>query len=313
MERRRTGGMTRRCHGDLHLGNICLVDGEPTLFDAVEFNDRIACCDLLYDLAFLVMDLWDRGHRRHANRALNRYLWRTGDWDGIALLPLFLSCRAAVRAKTSAWAAAVQEGDGEAGRRRTEAGAYLDLALAALDRPAPGLLALGGLSGTGKTTLALALAPGRGPVPGALLLRSDVLRKQLAGVAFEQQLYRGAYTEASSAEVYDRLGGLAARALDAGLCAIADAVFLKPAEREAIEAVARTAGRSFAGLWLEAPRDTLEDRVETRSGDASDADAAVVELQAALDPGDVAWTRIDTSREAAEVAFRAGQALADAP
>lgn len=309
MERRRTGGLTRRCHGDLHLGNICLVDGEPTLFDAVEFNDRIACCDLLYDLAFLVMDLWRRGHRGHANRTLNRYLWRTADWDGVALLPLFLSCRAAVRAKTSAWAAAVQNDRSEAARCRDEARAYLDLALSALDRPAPDLLALGGLSGTGKTTLALTLAPQRGPVPGALVLRSDVLRKQIAGVSFERHLGRDAYTEASSIAVYDRLGELAAQALGTGLCAVADAVFLKPAERAAIEAVARQAGCDFAGLWLEAPRDTLEDRVEVRSGDASDADAAVVGMQSALDPGAVAWIRIDASGGAAEVAVRAREGL----
>jgi hypothetical protein len=108
LESRRDRGFVRQCHGDLHLRNIVLIDGRPTLFDAIEFNDEIVCIDVLYDLAFLLMDLWRRQMPRHANVILNGYLTDTDDLGGIPLLPLFLSCRAAVRAKTSATAASLQ-------------------------------------------------------------------------------------------------------------------------------------------------------------------------------------------------------------
>ena len=101
LEHRRLAGFVRQCHGDLHLRNIVLLDGQPTLFDGVEFNDEISCTDVLYDLAFLLMDLWRRQLPRHANAVWNRYLGETSDLEGVALMPLFLSCRAAVRAKTT--------------------------------------------------------------------------------------------------------------------------------------------------------------------------------------------------------------------
>ena len=113
LDARRQSGFVRQCHGDLHLRNIVLLDGRPTLFDGVEFNDEIACTDVFYDLAFLLMDLWRRQLPRHANVVMNRYLSETGDADGLSLLPLFLSCRAAVRAKTSATAARLQSDAGQ--------------------------------------------------------------------------------------------------------------------------------------------------------------------------------------------------------
>ena len=305
LEERRSSGRTRHCHGDLHLGNLCLVEGAPTLFDAIEFNDRLACCDLLYDLAFLVMDLWARGLRHEANRILNRYLWRTADWQGLPLLPLFLSTRAAVRAKTSVWSAALQEDPARADEQARQAGAYLDLALEALRRPAPSLLALGGLSGSGKTTLAMALAPERGCMPGALVVRSDIVRKQQAGIAFEQRLERDSYSPESAAAVYAAVGSITGAALDAGLSAIADAVFLKDSERSAIAEVAAARGLRFDALWLEAPHETLTHRVEQRRGDASDADAAVVAFQAHQGTASVAWPRVETCREAGDVVARA--------
>ncbi len=109
LDQRRADGFVRQCHGDLHLGNIVLLDGAPTLFDAVEFNDDISCIDVAYDLAFLLMDLWHRGLPRHANFVLNEYLRLTGDLESLALLPLFLACRATVRAKTNATAATLAD------------------------------------------------------------------------------------------------------------------------------------------------------------------------------------------------------------
>ena len=168
LEERRASGFVRQCHGDLHLRNIVLLDGRPTLFDGVEFNDQIACTDVLYDLAFLLMDLWRRRLPRHANAVWNRYLAETGGLSGLALLPLFLSCRAAVRAKTSATAARLQHDSGRRAELHELAREYLAMADGLLHPPRPCLLAIGGFSGSGKSTLALGLAPSVGAVPGRL-------------------------------------------------------------------------------------------------------------------------------------------------
>ena len=162
LDERRASGFVRQCHGDLHLRNIVLLDGRPTLFDGVEFNDKIACTDVLYDLAFLLMDLWRRGLPRHANAVWNRYLAETGEFSGLSLLPLFLSCRAAVRAKTSATAARLQPDVRRGNELQALAREYLAMAEGLLNPPRPCLIAIGGFSGTGKSTLALGLAPSVG-------------------------------------------------------------------------------------------------------------------------------------------------------
>ena len=182
LDARRQSGFVRQCHGDLHLRNIVLLDGRPTLFDGVEFNDEIACTDVFYDLAFLLMDLWRRHLPRHANVVMNRYLSETSDAEGLSLLPLFLSCRASVRAKTSATAARLQSDAGERERLQSLATEYLAMAGELLHPPRPSLIAIGGFSGSGKSTLALSLAPRIGAVPGAVVLRSDEIRKRLSGV-----------------------------------------------------------------------------------------------------------------------------------
>ena len=195
LEVRKRQGFVRECHGDLHLRNICLVDGMPTLFDAVEFNDEISCIDVLYDLAFLLMDLWRRDLRDHANLVFNEYLSRTLDLDGLPLLPLFLSCRAAVRAKTSVSAAMVQTDPRQRLDMESASRQYLALAQQLLRPIPPCLVAVGGLSGSGKTTLARRLAPSVGVAPGALILRSDLIRKMLLGVAPTTRLGPEGYTD----------------------------------------------------------------------------------------------------------------------
>ncbi|HZB90177.1 MAG TPA: AAA family ATPase [Stellaceae bacterium] len=296
LEARRAAGKVRRCHGDLHLRNVCLFEGRPTLFDGIEFNDEFACIDVLYDLAFLLMDLVERGREDDANLVLNRYLDRSGESDGLAALPLFQSMRAAVRAhvlgallRSGKTPPEVQAADG-----------YLALALALLEPHPPRLLALGGLSGTGKSTVAQALAPGFPPAPGARLIRSDVLRKRLAGVAPETRLPRESYTPAVSARVYAALGEEAERALAAGYSAVVDAAFLRAEERRAIAALAAKAGIPFTGLWLEAPAERLEARIAARRGDASDADRAVLHWQRGIDTGPIEWLRVDAAGGVAE-------------
>jgi aminoglycoside phosphotransferase family enzyme/predicted kinase len=301
LDSRRESGFVRQCHGDLHLRNIVLLDGRPRLFDGVEFNDRISCTDVLYDLAFLLMDLWRRRLPRHANAVLNRYLAETDAWEALCLLPLFLSCRAAVRAKTSATAATQANDAGRRGELHATAREYLAMAERLLHPPRPCLVAIGGLSGSGKSTLALNVAPAIGGAPGAVVLRSDETRKQLSGVPVLEHLGPQGYSAEMSRRVYATAAERAARVLRAGQSVVVDAVFARPPDRDSIEQVAAAAGVPFIGVWLEAPESVLISRTEQRRHDASDADAAVVRLQRAQDTGPIQWCRIDASGSTASV------------
>jgi uncharacterized protein len=278
---RAASGRVRRCHGDLHLKNLCLWRGRVTPFDALEFDEALATIDVGYDLAFLLMDLWHRLGRAAANRVLNRYVVRTGDAGLVAALPPWLSLRAAIRAHA--------EGGGEAGLE------YLAMAEAALRPSAPCLVAVGGLPGTGKTRLARALAPDLGAPPGALVLRSDEIRKRRHGVPPEERLPEAAYAPAENAAVFAELARLAEEALRAGCAVVADAAFLRPEERASLEAAA--CGAPFQGFWLQAPLDVLRARVAARTGDASDATVPVLEAAASRDPGPVSWHALDADAD----------------
>lgn len=295
LDERRAAGFVRHCHGDLHLRNIVLLDGRPTLFDGVEFNDEIACTDVLYDLAFLLMDLWRRGLPRHANAVWNHYMIDSRDLNGIPTLPLFLSCRAAVRAKTSATAAHVQREEKRRSQLHNQAREYLQMADRLLHPPAACLIAVGGLSGSGKSTLAYRLAPAAGPVPGALVIRSDEIRKELCGVSPTERLGPEGYMAGVSAQVYRTLAERARVALQAGHSAIVDAVHAREEDRRAVEALAGGAGVPFVGLWLDAPEPALIARVGSRRSDPSDADAAVIRMQRGQDTGAIGWHRLDAS------------------
>ncbi|MES1255120.1 MAG: AAA family ATPase, partial [Acidobacteriota bacterium] len=309
LEQRRQAGQVRECHGDMHLRNICLVDGIPTLFDAVEFNDRISCVDVLYDVAFLLMDLWQRDLPAHASAVFNEYLTRTLDFDGLPLLPLFLSCRAAVRAKTAATAARMQP---DTARRDESVGAarhYLALAGRFLQPHPPRLVAVGGWSGSGKSTLARGLGPRLGAAPGAVLLRSDVIRKGLLGVPPLTRLGPEGYSPEVTRTVYRTIADRARAALAGGCSVVADAVYASATERVGIEAVARDAGVPFSGIWLEGPPAVLLDRLERRTFDPSDATPSVLDEQRLMGTGEITWHRIDGARSAAEVHADAERAM----
>jgi len=288
---RAAAGAVRRCHGDLHLRNIVLIDGKPVPFDAIEFSPRMASIDVLYDLAFTLMDLCERGLRPLANRLLNEWLWRIGELPAaphetaLALLPHFLSRRASVRAFVDASAAALGKKDYGPAR------AYQRCAVEFLHASPPRLVAVGGLSGSGKTTLALKLAPEIGRSPGAVVVRSDVERKRQAGIALEERMPAGSYTREASAKVYDAMLARAEQVLRAGYSVILDAVHARPDERAAAEALAKRMGVPFEGIWLDVPKDVAQARVAGRTGDASDASPAVVERQYDYDLGEMRWQR----------------------
>jgi len=293
--RRQRQGYVRHCHGDLHLRNIFLHQGHPTLFDAIEFNSLFSEIDVLYDLAFLLMDLDHRGMRRLGNHVLNRYLDVTENTAGLACLPLYMCMRAAIRAHVAAAASSAIEDTAAVELKRNEARTYLDQAIGYLKPQQPRLIAVGGLSGSGKSRLARELAPHLGGAPGGRVVRSDVLRKKLAGVDPLTRLGPQGYTREMTEQTYHAVFDEVRTALDAGQSVIADAVFASPEERRAVAATALDRNVPFQGIWLEAPPDVLAERAGSRQGNVSDADAEVVARQLTYDLGVIDWSRLDSS------------------
>ncbi len=299
IQEREREGFVRRCHGDLHLKNIVLWEGRPRLFDAIEFDESLAAIDVLYDLAFLLMDLWHRGLKHEANTVLNHYLQSAAisELMGLALLPMFMSVRAAIRTMTGLDALAFQDAATQE-RSLKEIESYAALASQLLSPVEPVLVAIGGISGTGKTTVAREAAPFIGAAPGALHLRTDVERKVMQGVALNEPLPQEAYGAEARDEVYRRVFKKAEVALDAGHSAIVDAVFPEEAFRASLHELAQGAGVAFRGYWLEADAATIRERIaarETGAADASDAGIAVAEgqMKSVKAPDD--WIRIDAS------------------
>jgi aminoglycoside phosphotransferase family enzyme/predicted kinase len=304
-------GLIRRLHGDLHLGNIVLLGGQPVPFDAIEFSPLVASGDVLYDLAFLLMDLVERGLKPAANLVLNRYLVETKrieDLDALVTLPLFLSLRAAIRAKVTAARLAHAAPDQTTGIAHS-ARAYFQFARRCVEPAPPRLLAIGGLSGTGKSALAYALAPELAPDPGAVVLRSDIERKTLFGKDEYERLPQAAYSPAVTARIYATIADKARRAVAAGHSAIIDAVFATRQERAAAVASAEVLGVPFCGLFLDADLETRLARVTGRGRNVSDADAAVARRQESYDLGALDWTRIDASGTPEETLARARGAI----
>ena len=313
LDERAREGFVRRCHGDLHLANIVMWHGRPVLYDALEFDEALATIDTLYDLAFLLMDLEVRNLKTAANIILNRYLWRSGekaDLRGLVCLPLFLALRAAIRARVS-----IDRAEQEQSSARTKdldiARFYFEAALRYLRPREPQLVVVGGLSGSGKTTVAADLAPLIGNPPGAVHLRSDLERKAMAGVAEFDRLDPASYTAEAHRRAYGVLHQKAKLILNAHHSVIIDAVYDHESDRHEAEALALALGRRFQGIWLRADAHVLLSRVAARHHDASDATPDVVRTQLNLQIGELSerWMPLDASRSTGQTLHAAKEAL----
>ncbi|MDF1730228.1 MAG: AAA family ATPase [Minwuia sp.] len=280
-------GAVRHGHGDLHLNNACRFRGEVVLFDAIEFEPRFSHVDVLYDAAFALMDLRHRGEDEPAIVFLSRYLVATRDYADMPALRLFLSVRAAVRALVGVLSPAGQTGAAE----------YLMLAEDLLTAPRPPrVIAIGGRSGTGKSTLAQALAPRIAHAPDVVILRTDEIRKRMLGCRPDETLGAEAYRSEVTVAVYRRLAHDAGRALGAGVSVILDATMLKPEQRAIAQSIARDSGVAFHGFWLVGAEETLAERIAGRGTDASDADQQVMRRQPKID--EVAgWQTLRSDRD----------------
>jgi len=265
--RRKATGRIRECHGDLHLGNLVLLNGRPTPFDAIEFNEDLRWIDVAAEIAFTYLDLLDHGQPGLAAWFLNEWLQWSGDYDTLVVLRFYAVYRAMVRAKV----AAIQG-------KEPEAAEYLAMA-EALTVPAPTTLTVTfGLSGSGKTTAAKAvlLADARA---ATIRLRSDVERKRLFGLAPDATSGGNIYGADATARTYDHLRSLAAKIVADGWPILIDAAFLKRAERDNFRAFAAQRHIPFAIIACEAPIDELRRRLTARTGDASEAPVGVLEQQ----------------------------------
>jgi uncharacterized protein len=265
--RRKTAGRVRECHGDLHLGNLVLLNGQPTPFDAIEFNDDFRWIDVAAEIAFTYLDLLDHGQPGLAAWFVNEWLQWSGDYQALAVLRFYAVHRALVRAKVAAIQALT-----------AEASEYLTMAEALTTLPAPRLTITVGVSGSGKTTAARALL--LADAHAALIrLRSDVERKRLFDLAPDASSDGSIYSAEATNRTYDRLRTLAAAIMADGWSVVVDAAFLKRSERDDFRVLATQLGVPFAILACTAPADELRRRLTARTGDASEATVAVLEQQ----------------------------------
>lgn len=282
---RRSGGLVRECHGDLHLGNIVVLKGRPVAFDCIEFNNNLRWIDVISEVAFLMMDFTDRGRSDLAWRFLNRYLEATGDYAGISVLRFYLVYRALVRAKVHLLRSR-QHGipDAEQDHLLGAFRGYLRLASSFAQSRKPALLITHGVSGSGKSTATEPLA-GR---LAAVRACSDIERKRAYGVPplarSGSGLASGIYSADATKLTYRRLDNIASRVLDAGFPVVVDAAFLRRADREAFRRIALAHHAPFLILGCEAPAALLRDRLarRQRSGtEASEASLTVLKHQLA--------------------------------
>ena len=278
LEKRQEKGWIRECHGDLHLGNICLWRDQILLFDRIEFNESFRFVDVMYDVAFTVMDLESQGRKDLSNRFLNIYVEQTGDWQGLLVLPLYLSRQAYVRGKVNSFlldeADVTEEAKAQA---RQKADHYYHQAWE-YTRPHQGkLILMSGLSGSGKSTVARYLAA----KVGAIHIRSDAVRKHLAGIGLHESGTQEIYSSQMSEKTYQQLLNLGTKLACQGYPVILDAKYDVQARREEVIAQAQRQKLPLQIIYCTAPEQILRDRLAKRTGDVSDASADLLQTQMA--------------------------------
>ncbi|MEM1426346.1 MAG: AAA family ATPase, partial [Cyanobacteria bacterium P01_H01_bin.130] len=273
----------RNGHGDLHLGNICLWQNKVALFDCIEFNEPFRFVDVMYDVAFTVMDLDHRGRCDLSNLFINTYVERTGDWEGLGMLPMYLSRQAYVRAKVTSFLLddmGVPESDRQAASKT--AAAYYQQAHAYTTAPTGQLMLMSGVSGSGKSTVAKLLAEqNAGLTQKTLIIRSDAVRKHLGNVPLDDRGPDSLYTPEMSAKTYQRLQDLGLSLAQRGYTVILDAKYDRQALRQSVIAAAQAADIDVKIIACTAPKETLEQRLRDRTGDIADATVDLLEQQLA--------------------------------
>lgn len=268
-------GKVRECHGDVHLKNICLYQYQIQIFDCIEFNEPFRNSDVLYDAAFLLMDLQFRGRRDLANIFLNTYLERTGDYEGVVLLPLHCSMRAYIRAKVTSFLLDDPNIPADVkANAQTEASAYYKLAWEYTQPNQGKLIIMSGVSGSGKSTTAKAIASQQ----DAIYLRSDAIRKQIAGIDLMQRGGDHIYTPEMTAKTYTRLAELGALLASKGFTVILDAKYDRLSLRSQAIAAAQSQNIPVEIIYCSAPVEILEQRLRDRAAANSDIADATVEL-----------------------------------
>jgi uncharacterized protein len=260
----------RECHGDAHLRNIAMWNGAITLFDCIEFNEPFRFVDTMYDLGFICMDLDARKRPDLANALLNAYLEQTGDWEGLQVLPLYLSRQAYVRAKvTSFLLGDPSVPDAVKQDAANTAADYYKLSWEYTAAKTGKLIVMAGLSGSGKSTTAKQLAQKH----NAIHLRSDAVRKHLGGISVEERGDAALYSPEMTQKTYDRLLALGKTLVETGYTVILDAKY----DRLALRSGPIAAGATI--LHCDAPAEVLAQRVAARTGDIADATPEVLAQQ----------------------------------
>ena len=303
---RKQNGFIRECHGDLHLRNLTLINGEITPFDCIEFNAELRWIDVISEVAFLIMDLEEHGYPHFSHQFLNGYLQLTSDYEGLRLLPYYLVYRAMVRAKVAILRREQVPSQSQEYRKSTDDYRhYMQFAFQHMNKAPPVLFITHGLSGSGKSTLGKALNRAK----GIIQIRSDIERKKLGGLKMNERnrfdVETGLYSGQQTEETYQQLAELAACVIEAGFSVVLDATFLKKKHRDLMRKLANTLHVPFFILHCVAPNVMLEDRIHIREEigqDPSDATLQVLNAQRnkvqslRTDERNLTFT-IDTSQE----------------
>ncbi|MEM7761166.1 MAG: AAA family ATPase [Cyanobacteria bacterium P01_A01_bin.40] len=278
LQSRRDSHKIKECHGDLHLKNICLWHDKILLFDRIEFNESFRFVDTMYDVAFTVMDLSARGKMEFANAFLNSYLEYSGDWEGLLVLPLYLSRQAYVRAKVNSFLLDDPQIDATAKNQAKQAASnYYQLAYQYTQTKSGSLILMSGLSGSGKSTVARNIAKST----GAIQIRSDAVRKHLAVIALDETGADYIYTQEMTQKTYDRLLELGTMLVKAGYTVILDAKYDRLSWRQPLITWAQSENIPLKIVHCTAPMSVLCERLNQRQNDISDAGADLIESQKA--------------------------------